>query len=81
MNVSEAIVSSSGAARRRRTGLQAAITVVAARERDFTVLLVSIGPLTATVGEQHNVDIPDTAAGATVLAGMVLLVAGMRRSA
>jgi hypothetical protein len=47
----------------------------------LTVLLVAVGPLTATVGEQHNVDIPDIAAGATVLAGMVLLVAGMRRSA
>jgi uncharacterized membrane protein len=43
--------------------------------------VVALGPLTATVGEQHNVDIPDIAAGAAVLAGVVLLIAGMRRSA
>lgn len=43
--------------------------------------VVALGPITATVGEQHNVQIPDIAAGAAVLAGVVLLVAGMRRSA
>jgi uncharacterized membrane protein len=43
--------------------------------------VVTVGPITATVGEQHDVKIPDIAAGAAVLAGMILLVAGMRRSA
>lgn len=46
---------------------------------DKTVL--AVGPISATVGEQHTVKIPDIAAGAAVLAGVVLLIAGMRRNA
>ena len=42
--------------------------------------VVAIGPISATVGEQHIVKIPDLAAGAVVLAGVVLLVMGARRA-
>ena len=42
--------------------------------------IIDIGPITATTEEKHNIDVPDIAAIAAILAGAALVVAGQRRS-
>lgn len=40
---------------------------------------VNVGPLQVTTAERRTVDIPDIAAGAAVVAGVVLVIAGRSR--
>jgi hypothetical protein len=42
--------------------------------------VVDVGPVTATVGERHNVDVPDIAGIVAVVAGTMLVFASRRRS-
>ncbi|MEA2781143.1 MAG: hypothetical protein QOK29_2687 [Rhodospirillaceae bacterium] len=42
--------------------------------------VIDVGPITASVDEQHNVDIPDMAGIAAIVAGALLLYLG-RKSA
>jgi len=42
--------------------------------------VVDVGPLEATVDEEHHVAIPDVAAIAAILAGGALVVLGRRRA-
>jgi hypothetical protein len=43
--------------------------------------VVDVGPLTASVTEEHSIAIPDIAGVAAIIAGAVLVVMGQRRSA
>ena len=43
--------------------------------------VVDVGPVTASVSEEHNIAIPDIAGVAAVIAGAVMVVMGQRRGA
>ena len=43
--------------------------------------VVDIGPVTASVAEEHSIAIPDIAGVAAVIAGAVMVVMGQRRGA
>lgn len=42
--------------------------------------VIDVGPVTATVGEEHHVDVPDIAGVVAVVAGTLLVFAGRRNS-
>jgi hypothetical protein len=43
--------------------------------------VIDVGPVTASVAEEHSIAIPDIAGVAAVIAGAVMLVMGQRRGA
>lgn len=42
--------------------------------------VLDVGPVTASVNEEHHIAVPDIAGVVAVIAGVVLLVVGMRRA-
>jgi hypothetical protein len=43
--------------------------------------VIDVGPVTASVAEEHSIAIPDIAGVAAVIAGAVMVVMGQRRGA
>jgi hypothetical protein len=43
--------------------------------------VIDVGPVTASVAEEHSIAIPDIASVAAVIAGAVMVVMGQRRAA